>query len=293
MASALASNQSGSKHEHGDTCSCGHAHPHPVQRRPLSPLALIAVRDVSLQRNGREILSSVDLEVLPKEIVTVIGPNGAGKTTLVKVILGIEKPDQGTISRRKDLRVGYVPQRFESDRAIPMTVERFLGIGLKIAREDVRKVLTEVGALRTLSQQLSELSGGEMQRVLLARALLRSPNLLVLDEPARGVDYTGEAELYRLISDLRDTRGLGVLLISHDLMVVMARSDRVICINRHICCEGVPEAVARHEEYVRLFGPSSAGAFGIYQHHHDHAHDLSGAPRISASDRSHAGGAGD
>lgn len=266
---------------HDDACSCGHVHAHPhgpaPARRVIDAAALVAARGLHFRRNARDILTDVDLDVAPGEIVTLIGPNGAGKTTLVKLILGVERPDAGTISRRFDLRVGYVPQRFEADRAIPMTVARFLSFGLGASREAVRAVLAEVGAGRTETQQLVELSGGETQRVLLARALLRDPNLLVLDEPARGVDYAGEAELYRLIGALRDKRKLGVLLVSHDLMVVMAKSDRVLCINRHVCCEGVPEAVAQHAEYVRLFGPKASGALGIYQHHHDHTHDISGA----------------
>lgn len=267
----------GSERDHA--CSCGHVH-EPVQLsqpRAIDPLSLIAARDLRFRRKGRDILTGVDLDVAPGEIVTLIGPNGAGKTSLVKLILGVERPDGGTISRRFDLSVGYVPQRFEADRAIPMTVARFLAFGIGASRTAVASVLSDVGAGHTERQQLVELSGGETQRVLLARALLRNPNLLVLDEPARGVDYAGEAELYRLIGKLRDERNIGVLLVSHDLTVVMAKSDRVICINRHVCCEGVPEAVAKHSEYVRLFGPNAAGALGIYQHHHDHTHDLSGA----------------
>ncbi|MGE0515603.1 MAG: ATP-binding cassette domain-containing protein, partial [Hyphomicrobiaceae bacterium] len=219
----------------------------------------------------------VAIHLASGEIVTLIGPNGAGKTSLVRVLLGMETPDAGKIERAAGLVVGYVPQRFDRDSAIPMTVARFLTLAAKVAPARIKHVLDEVGAGHVAQRQLAQLSGGELQRVVLARALVREPKLLVLDEPARGVDHLGEADLYALIGRLRDERGLGVLLVSHDLYVVMAQSDRVLCVNRHICCQGIPETVAQHPEYVRLFG-DAARAFGIYQHHHNHAHGLGGEP---------------
>ena len=258
-------------HVHGAACGCGQAH-----AATFDPTALISVRSLGFRRNGRDILSNVDLDVRPGEIVTLIGPNGAGKTTLVKLVLGIERPDRGQIQKSAAMRIGYVPQRFEIERAIPMTVARFLALGQAASSADIAATLKDVGAERTLNQQVSQLSGGETQRVLIARALLRNPTLLVLDEPARGVDFVGEADLYDLIGRLRDERGLGVLLISHDLHVVMAKSDRVICLNGHVCCSGKPETVAQHAEYARLFGPHAANALGVYLHHHDHEHDISG-----------------
>jgi zinc transport system ATP-binding protein len=222
------------------------------------------------------LLIDVDLDIREGEIVTLIGPNGAGKTTLVRVLLGLEKPDRGEVHRRKDLRIGYVPQRFDVDSVIPLTVERFLRIGGNEPPERVSAILSDVDASYTRDQQLTELSGGELQRVVLARALLRAPNLLVLDEPVQGVDYTGEAELYNLIGRLRDNHGFGVLLVSHDLHIVMAKSDRVICLNRHVCCSGVPDTVAQHPAYVRLFGAQAARALAVYRHHHDHSHDIAG-----------------
>jgi len=277
-------------HAHGPGC-CGHHH----ASRPLDPTALICARGIEIVRSGRTILSDVDLDIHPREILTLIGPNGAGKTTLVRTLLGLERPDKGVVVRRPDLRIGYVPQRFEIDRALPMTVERFLTLGDGNRKGRTKSVLEEVGAARVVNQQLGELSGGELQRVVLARALLNDPELLVLDEPVRGVDYVGEAELYGLIGRLRDTRGLGVLLISHDLHVVMAQSDRVICLNRHVCCSGVPETVAQHPEYMRLFGPEQARTFAVYQHHHDHRHDLAGdpAPPRPAEGKPTAAGGGD
>jgi zinc transport system ATP-binding protein len=239
---------------------------------------LISARSLWLTRAGRTILQGIDIDIAPGEIVTLIGPNGAGKTTLVRVLLGLERPDRGITVRRKGLVVGYVPQRLEIDRAIPLNVTRFVELGRRAEQTEIDRALTEVGAANFGDRQVSELSGGELQRVLLARALVRLPDVLVLDEPARGVDYAGEAELYTLIGRLRSERGFGVLLVSHDLHVVMAQSDRVLCINRHVCCSGVPQSVAQHPEYARLFGPQAARAFGLYQHSHDHRHDLAGEP---------------
>ncbi len=235
------------------------------------------MRNLALHRAGRSILSGVDLDVRKSEIVTIIGPNGAGKSTLVKIVLGIVKPDSGTILKQQDLRIGYVPQRFEADPGIPMTVARFMGLGGTADAPAIARALRELGVEHTARQQITQLSGGETQRVLIARALLRRPDLLVLDEPASGVDYAGEAELYDLIGTLRDARGLGVLLVSHDLHVVMAKSDRVLCLNGHVCCSGRPEAVAKNSEYLRLFGPDAARSLALYHHHHDHRHDVTGA----------------
>lgn len=281
----------GHRHTHDGTCCGGHGAAH---KRPPGADILISARALAVARSGRTILSDVDLDIAAGEIVTLIGPNGAGKTTLVRTLLGLERLDEGEVQRRRGLTVGYVPQRFDIDRALPMTVSRFLALGEGARRTRIAAVLEEVGATRVANQQLSELSGGELQRVLLARALLNDPDLLVLDEPVRGVDYVGEAELYTLIGRLRDTRGLGVLLISHDLHIVMGKSDRVVCLNRHVCCSGVPETVAQHPEYVRLFGRDEARAFAVYQHRHDHRHDLAGepAPVRSASEQADDGNGG-
>jgi zinc transport system ATP-binding protein len=271
-------------------CDGGHCRAHRGEHRhqhagageladtPIATDALLSARGLWLSRSGRTILEGIDLDLCQGEIVTLIGPNGAGKTTLVRILLGLIAPDQGEIHRKPGLSIGYVPQRFDIDRAIPMTVARFLALGGTSDPDRIEAVLAEVGAARVLDQQIASLSGGELQRVVLARALLRDPALLVLDEPVRGVDYAGEAELYALIGRLRSDRGLGVLLVSHDLHIVMAQSDRVICVNRHVCCSGVPETVAKDPSYARLFGAHAARAFAIYSHHHDHRHDLAGAP---------------
>jgi zinc transport system ATP-binding protein len=246
--------------------------------------ALISARGLGVTRNGRDLLTGVDLDIAQGEIVTLIGPNGAGKTTLVRVLLQLEKPDRGEVRRRPGLRIGYVPQRFDVDAVIPMTVERFLMLGGRSSPEKIAAILREVDAGATRYRQLSKLSGGELQRVVLARALLREPELLVLDEPVQGVDYTGEAELYKLIGQLRDAHGFSVLLVSHDLHIVMAKSDRVICLNRHVCCSGIPETVAQHPAYARLFGDEAARAFAVYRHHHDHSHDITGAAHPAGED---------
>jgi zinc transport system ATP-binding protein len=280
------------RREHGDLDRHHHHHHADAGAGPPLPHdanALISARSLWLSRSGRAILQGIDIDIAANEILTLIGPNGAGKTTLVRVLLGLEAPDKGTTLRKPGLVVGYVPQRFEVDRAIPLTVTRFVGLGRGAEDDDIARVLGEVGAGQLGERQLSELSGGELQRVVLARALARSPSVLVLDEPVRGVDYVGEAELYTLIGRLRAEHGFGVLLVSHDLHVVMAQSDRVVCLNRHVCCSGVPESVAQHPEYARLFGPQAARAFGLYHHSHDHRHDLAGEPHPPpAADRSGA-----
>ena len=268
----------GHGHDHDHDFDDQHEHDHgPPQ--PHCADALLSARQLCFDRGRRRILHSVDLEIREGEILTLIGPNGAGKTTLVKLLLGVDRPTSGSIQRRDGLVIGYVPQRFDLDRAMPMTVQRFLTLSGRVLDVDAaERLLAEVGADGLAERQFAELSGGELQRVLIARALVRSPQLVVLDEPVRGVDYVGEAELYALISRLRSERNIGVLLVSHDLHVVMAQSDRVLCLNGHVCCTGVPETVAQHPEYARLFGPKTARLLGLYTHAHDHGHDLTGAP---------------
>lgn len=232
---------------------------------------LLEARNVSLTRGDRAVLDNVSLSVGRGEIVTLIGPNGAGKTSLVKLCLGLVTPDKGVVTRAPGLNIGYMPQRLAVDVALPMPVARFLSLWSRATRADMLSVLREVGAEHAIDRAIQTLSGGEQQRVLLARALLRQPDLLVLDEPVQAVDVHGQIELFELITDIRNRRGCGVLLVSHDLHLVMARTDTVICLNRHVCCQGKPEDVSRHPEYVALFG-RHADALAIYHHSHDHAH---------------------
>jgi zinc transport system ATP-binding protein len=245
---------------------------------PRAATPLIEAVGVTVRIGRHELLSAVDLEVSAGEILSLIGPNGAGKTTLVRVLLGVLRASRGGIRRLPGLVVGYVPQRLHVDPTLPLSVGRFLSVGSRRRdRAHLSDALAEVGAAHLERALIAELSGGEFQRVTLARALLRDPDLLILDEPAQGVDFSGQLELYALIERLRDQRGCGVLLVSHDLHVVMAATDRVVCLNRHVCCAGRPEAVSRHPEYLNLFGHRAAAGLAIYTHEHDHAHDLTGA----------------
>lgn len=241
----------------------------------VTPSPLVALTGIHVSFGRRPALSEVSLALGAGEIVTVIGPNGAGKTTLLRVVLGLQRPDAGRVERRPGLRIGYVPQRLAIDETLPLTVRRFLTL-VRGVRDAVDGALAEVGASHTVELPVQTLSGGEMQRVLLARALLRAPDLLVLDEPVQGVDIAGQAELFALIRRIRDTRGCGVLLVSHDLHLVMAATDRVVCLNHHVCCSGHPEAVSRDPAYRALFGAAIDG-FALYAHHHDHSHDAAPA----------------
>jgi len=238
--------------------------------------SLIEAKGIYLDFNGNPILSDVDLQVPQGKILTLIGPNGAGKSTLVKVMLGLIKPRQGSIYRRPGLCIGYTPQKLAIPENMPLTVQRFLTMAEGIKHSSIEAVAEETGIKPLLGQAMQTLSGGEHQRVLLTRALLRSPDLLVLDEPVQGVDVTGQAELYGLVARLRDQRGLGVLMISHDLHLVMAATDSVVCLNSHVCCSGHPDTVSQHPAYLELFGPNTTPDLAIYTHHHDHTHDIHG-----------------
>ncbi|MDP5210819.1 ATP-binding cassette domain-containing protein [Microbulbifer sp. 2205BS26-8] len=254
----------------------------------LSPSeSLITADKVSLQLAGRQLLKDITVELLQGDIVTLIGPNGAGKTTLLRLLLGLSRPSGGMIWRKPGLRIGYMPQRLHIDSAMPMSVERFLLLGQRrLQPSQAQAALDRVGAGQLKNTSLSNLSGGEMQRVLLARAASRKPHLLVLDEPTQGVDVGGQGELYQLIATLRDELGCGVLLVSHDLRLVMAATDRVLCLNQHICCQGLPEQVSRDPAYLELFGDKVAP----YTHQHNHHHNLSGdIAKATDCPRKHSG----
>lgn len=232
---------------------------------------LIASTGIAKALGGRVILRDADIAVHAGEVVTLIGPNGAGKSTLIRILLGLLAPDGGTVYRKPGLSIGYLPQRFEVDPALPLTVNRFLALASPSATK-IAGALEEVGVADAGAKQIHDLSGGELRRVLLARAMVRKPQLLILDEPLQGVDVAGQADLYHLIGRMRHTLGAGVLLVSHDLHLVMAETDRVVCLNQHICCAGRPEAVSRDPAYLSLFGPGVA----VYTHVHDHTHEHSG-----------------
>lgn len=235
---------------------------------------LLEAKGISKRFGRRTVLDHVDLAVAGREIVTVIGPNGAGKSTLLRILLGLVAPDAGETHLASRIRIGYMPQRLPVDETLPLTVRRFLRLGQAGSEAALRTALDEVGAAEVLDTPIQRVSGGEFQRVLLARALLRDPALLVLDEPVQGVDVAGQEDLFRLILEIRDRRGCGVLMVSHDLHLVMAATDTVVCLNHHVCCTGHPEVVRVDPAYLALFGAARGGALAVYQHHHDHVHDV-------------------
>ena len=237
---------------------------------------LVRLDQIDVQFGADKVLSNISLQLHDNCITTLIGPNGAGKTTLVRVVLGLLKPSAGRIWRRPGLRVGYMPQKLHIDRTLPLTVQRFMRLPHRVPQSDIEQALDAVGGRHLLLKSIHDLSGGETQRVLLARALLRDPQLLVLDEPVQGVDINGQIELYELIGNIRKTRHIGVLMISHDLHLVMASTDHVVCINHHVCCSGHPEKVSNDPSFHALFGPAQASALALYNHHHNHRHNAHG-----------------
>ncbi|MGF6859738.1 zinc transport system ATP-binding protein [Rhodobacteraceae bacterium MBR-64] len=240
---------------------------------PGRGMSLISAEGLSVRYGGALALSDVTLAVEPGEIVTVVGPNGSGKSTLLRALLGIVPPAAGRVTRQAGLRVGYVPQRLHIDPALPMTAGRFLSLPRRQGRAAVAAALARTGVPGLQDRQMTALSGGQFQRVMLARALLTDPQILILDEATQGLDQPGVAAFYRLIEDVRRDLHCAVLMVSHDLHVVMSASDRVICLNGHVCCEGTPHVVSAAPEYRALFGLGTGGTLALYQHDHDHAHD--------------------
>ncbi len=247
---------------------------------------LIEAADLSVALAGVPIIDHVSVQVGRGEIVVLIGPNGSGKTTLLRALLGL-MPSRGRVVRAPGLKVGYVPQHFARDHALPLTVGRFLAIYAPDGKKAVASALARIGIEALAQKQVATLSGGEMARVLLARAIVHKPDLLLLDEPFAGVDLAGEASLYHLIAELRDEMNCGVLLVSHDLHVVMAQASRVICLNRHVCCEGAAGAVIQDPAFVQLFGPRIAAELALYVHHHDHVHEIGHVPGAADSAHGH------
>ena len=234
--------------------------------------SLIALNNAGINRTGKWLVRGVTMTVETGEIVTLVGPNGSGKSTTAKMALGVMKPDQGTAIQRQNLRIGYVPQKLSVDWTLPLSVNRFMRLTGRVDRTFADDAMAATQTLHLANSEVRTLSGGEFQRVLLARAIACRPELLVLDEPVQGVDFNGEIALYDLIKQIRDELRCGVLLISHDLHVVMAATDRVICLNGHVCCSGTPTSVASSAEYKALFGVRASAGLAIYEHSHDHEH---------------------
>ncbi|MCK0168863.1 metal ABC transporter ATP-binding protein [Jannaschia sp. S6380] len=236
-------------------------------------MTLLQVEGLSLRRGGRLVLEDVHMGISAGEVVTIVGPNGSGKSSLLRSMIGAIPPAAGRVSRRAGLRIGYVPQKLAIDATLPMTVRRFLSLPDRVSDAEAQEALDQADVPRVGPAQLGKLSGGQLQRVLLARALLARPELLILDEPTQGLDQPGSAAFYRRIDAIRVETGCAVLMVSHDLHVVMAASDRVICLNGHVCCEGHPEHVASAPAYRALFGTGTQGALALYRHEHAHSHD--------------------
>ena len=251
---------------------------------------LIKAENISHKFDDTTVLQHISLQIFPKEIVTLIGPNGAGKSTLLKILLGLIKPSNGKISRQKNLKIGFMPQKIQIDPTLPMTVRRFLQLGLpnpslkdwffKAAYSNtlIEKTTQDLDIADLLNHPIQKVSGGEMQRILLARALIREPQLLVLDEPVQGVDLQGQTEIYDYINKIRNEYGCGILMVSHDLHIVMKHTDEVLCINQHMCCSGHPQNVSKSSEFQALFGDLSE-SLAFYEHHHNnnacqHTHGL-------------------
>lgn len=246
-------------------------------------MRLVTLTGVGLAYGGRQVLSGIDLALDSGHITTLVGPNGSGKTSLSRLVLGLLAPGRGRVERAAGLVTGYMPQKLAIDPTLPLSALRFVTLA-GVDRAAARRALARTGAAALAEAPVATLSGGEFQRVLLARAIVRQPQLLVLDEPAQGVDIAGQDALYGLVGELRDETGCGVLMVSHDLHLVMAESDSVVCINHHVCCSGTPDAVSAHPEFVALFGELKPVArkphVAVYTHHHDHEHELDGAVHV-------------
>ncbi|WP_308570737.1 zinc ABC transporter ATP-binding protein ZnuC [uncultured Haemophilus sp.] len=243
---------------------------------PVVPMPLIELKQINVIFAEKTALRDINLKIYPNSIITIVGPNGGGKSTLLKTLLKLQKPSSGEVLYHDKVRIGYVPQKIHLDHSLPLTVSRFLRLSKDVNKRDVEATLTQLSIHHLAEQNMQKLSGGEMQRVLLARAILNKPNLLVLDEPTQGVDINGQAELYQLIHQTQQALNCAVVMVSHDLHIVMADSKEVLCINQHICCAGTPETLSNDPTFMRLWGNQIAQNVGFYSHHHNHHHNMHG-----------------
>jgi zinc transport system ATP-binding protein len=236
-------------------------------------MIMLQAKKISLSRQGKTILNDITLDMTKGDFISLIGPNGAGKTTLLKILLGVEKSDSGTVVRQPGLRIGYMPQKLAIEPLFPLTVARFLAIARSSSKREIDGMADEIGITAALNKPLSGLSGGELQRVLLARALLGNPDILMLDEPVQNLDVHGQLHFYTLLEKLYQARGLTIVMVSHDLHMVMRATRKVVCLFHHICCEGAPETVSQHPRFIELFGHDMSRMLKVYQHSHAHHHE--------------------
>ncbi len=234
---------------------------------------LISADNLSIIRKGKRILKDISLSVSEGEFITIIGPNGAGKTVLLHTLMGLMKADKGSVTRRPDLKIGYMPQRFTPETTMPITVVRFLSLVKGVDKNAINDALELVQAAEVAQRPLSVLSGGELQRVMLARSLLHKPDILILDEPAQGLDVGGQLSFHKLLENIYQTRGCAVLMVSHDLHMVLASTAKVICMFHHICCSGKPSVVVKNPQFTTLFGEDMARMMAVYQHNHTREHE--------------------
>lgn len=238
---------------------------------------LLRASSISYSNSGKIILDKVSFDLYRGQITTIIGPNGAGKSTLTSIVNGLIENHTGTITRADNLKIGYLPQKVYVNTLMPLSVQRLMQLTQRVKEAEVDAALDQTGVSYLKHQQVQSLSEGELKRVLLARTTLGKPDLIVLDEPTAGVDVTGEIQMYELIGEFRNRLQCAVLLVSHDLHLVMSKTDQVLCLNQHLCCSGLPESVSQHPEYLALFGDRAADAIAVYSHRHDHVHDVSGS----------------
>jgi len=239
--------------------------------------SLITVANVNMQLGRKLILQDINLSIGKNQIITVVGPNGAGKSTLVHILLGLLKPTQGTVTPDPSLRLGYMPQKFRMNYLLPLTVRDFLNMAQGFEKKHLEDLSQQLGITKIMQTQLMAISGGELQRVLLARALLNRPNLLVLDEPTQGIDLSGQLEFYNLVQEIKNIYQCSIFMVSHDLHFVMAGTDEVVCLNQHICCQGHPEEIRDKPEFLNLFGQKESAYLAFYMHEHHHTHNLDGS----------------
>ena len=233
---------------------------------------LIEGQNITVEKETGRILDNVSLRIDEKDFLTIVGPNGAGKTMLLKCLVGVLSPDSGQVTHKTGLSIGYMPQSMEIDPVLPLSVRRFLSLNLSIKADFLSEIVNETDIAMLLDRQMHNLSGGEIQRVMLARALTRDPDLLILDEPAQNLDISGQLEFYKLLERIYHNRQKAILMVSHDLHLVMASTKKVVCLYHHVCCSGAPQAITRDPEFISIFGDDLSKMMAVYPHEHDHDH---------------------